>query len=513
MHEPCLSPRTGAATADVDQHRVAPFVQIREIRKELESKGNFVQGHDPFSRHLPPELLSHIFDVYTEHFNSPTNIFCGGPLRLCAVSKLWRAVAFATPRLWNTMVIYFCFPSNDITLESELTKQWLDRSGQLPLYLTFRTRPTDTDTDPSLLEPLFSLIRNFAPRWRKLVLYMPSMLYATFIGDLSCAPSLHTLKLDDRDGDLFRIQTPSLEYLEISGHFLSDIAIYWGTLTHFQSYSLSIDEVSELLRLAGRLTSCRLRGINDDLGLYHIPTTPLTHSNLKQLYLVPTDVSVEVMEGFFDLLVFPSLENFGYECTCSCSFPVTTFTSLFNRSQCHLTHFSGEFKDITPDDLISLFSALPTLTHLKLVEDWFDREKGIMTDNVLRQLTPIEGARVGLLPCLQSLEFRGKQRFSWNVLADFIVARMAQDKNGSSSRITGKMDVGRNPPAFCRNGSAIRFVSLILSGREKSMDPDTQGLLSRAGDAGVSIKIRDETFRNPFKRVRYSIPIHKSFMH
>ena len=508
MGEPRLDFRTEAVNADIEQHPVDEVTESLQMQKELEMKGNTNQNHDPFSRHLPPELMSHIFAIYTDNFNSSVDIRApcnrGGPLRLGAVSKLWREVAFSTPRLWNTINIQIYFPCNNIIPKIEITKQWLDRSRHLPLYLSLRiTAAAERPLEPRLLGPLFGLIRNLAPRWHTLVLNIPPELYTLFIDDLTCAPLLHTLKFVDQipqRGRFLLAQTPSLKYLEISTHFLSDIAIEWGNITHFQSDCLSIDEFFEILRLAGRLTSCRLRGISDHLDLHPIPTTPLTHLTLERLYLIPNDVYEDVMGDFFDLLVFPSLKRFGYGCTNTCPFPLNRLISLFNRSQCQLTHFelSGKLGEINMDDLIPLFSALPTITHLKLgdIKDRGDDSgnQGTMTDKLLQELTPAEGTRAVLFPYLQSLNFHGNQRFSWNCLADFIIARLTEDNNGSRNPIPDKMDVARNLPVLPRNKHSIRLVCLAIRNCEQPIGLDTRARLNFARDAGVSIAITDEKF-------------------
>ena len=78
------------------------------IRMEVKERLN--QHHDPFARHLPVEITSHIFAIYIEIFNSDFDlqnpiIKHGGPLLLGAVSKSWREIAFSMPNLWNTVNI------------------------------------------------------------------------------------------------------------------------------------------------------------------------------------------------------------------------------------------------------------------------------------------------------------------------------------------------------------------------------------------------------------------------
>jgi len=504
MHEPRLSLKTGAATVNIDQHPVqvdgaTESLRIREI--------NTNQDHDAFSPHLPPELISHIFTIYTENFNSSFDIHRPsaerGPLLLGAVSKLWREVAFGTPQLWNTITIQFyiqAWPLDKIKMKIELVKQWLDRSRQLPLHISFRAEEMSMWHAKDLWGPIFSLIRNCAPRWHTLVLDICLLLYAAFLDGLTYAPRLHTLKLgymvdspfdNDSSHDPFHLQTPSLKHLAIIDLPLSSIAVEWGNITHFEGNNLHVDEFFETLRLARRLTSCKLHRLRNNLHRYPLPTIPLIHSALKRLRLP----SVRSLEHFIDLLVFPSLEKFRYKCEGIHSLlPKSCLISLFNRSRCQLTHFgllSGELLEDDMDDLISLFFALPTLTHLKFEDLKFRcyENRGIMTDRLLQKLMPIEGIQAGLLPCLQSLKFCGKQKFLWNCLADFIVARLTEDNNGSNSPIADKMAVNRNLPVFRHS---IRFISFIVRGCTQAIDLDTRAQFNRARGAGVSIEIVDE---------------------
>jgi len=495
MHEPRLSLKTGAATVNIDQHPVqvdgaTESLRIREI--------NTNQDHDAFSPHLPPELISHIFTIYTENFNSSFDIHRPsaerGPLLLGAVSKLWREVAFGTPQLWNTININIqAWPFDKIKMKIELVKQWVDRSRQLPLHISFRAEDMSIWHAKGLWGPTFSLIRNCAPRWHTLVLDIRLLSYAAFLDGLTHAPPLHTLKLSsDSSHDSFHLQTPSLKHLAIIDLPFSSIAVEWGNITHFEGNNLFIDQYFETLRFARRLTSCKLHRLRNNLYLYPLPTIPLIHSALKRLHLP----SVRSLEDFIDLLVFPSLEKFQYKCEGIHShLPKSCLISLFNRSRCQLTHFgllSGELLEADMDDLISLFFALPTLTHLKFEDLNFRcyENRGIMTDSrLLQKLMPIEGIQAGLLPCLQSLKFRGKQKFSWNCLADFIVARLTEDNNGSNSPIADKMAVNRNLPVFRHS---IRFISFIVRGCTQAIDLDTRAQFNRAREAGVSIEIVDE---------------------
>jgi hypothetical protein len=219
------------------------------------------------------------------------------------------------------------------------------------------------------------------------------------------------------------------------------------------------------------------------------------------------------LKKWFDLLVFPSLEKFGYEGTKICDFPLNALISFFDRSHCQLTHFnlSGDLWDVTTDTLISLFSALPTLTHFKLEDIEYRSTKldGIMTDKLLQKLTPTQGIRAGLLPCLQSLKFRGKQTFSWNGLADFISTGLTEENNhGFVNPTTDQTNVGQNSPVFQHQNASrnsIRLVSFKVRSPRSFVDPNVTNRFNRARNAGVSIEIMHETLHEHLHSITNSL--------
>ena len=152
--------------------------------------------------------------------------------------------------------------------------------------------------------------------------------------------------------------------------------------------------------------------VRKQLEIYPVPTAPLTHSALQWIYFVSNKVYRETMDNF---LVFPSLKNFGYDCTKICPSHLNSFISLFNYSQCQFTRsdLSLENSGRLMDDLVPLFSALPTLRHLKLedLKDLSDdtEDEGIMTDkllqfaSILRKLTLAEGIWAARSPIAEIL--------------------------------------------------------------------------------------------------------------
>jgi hypothetical protein len=462
------------------------YAHLEELNKLLkiqaEAREHVNQHHDPLA-HLPVEIISHIFAIYTEDVNSqyePISLYVerGGPLLLGAVSKFWRQVAFTTPHLWNTVNIHIL--SNDnLPTKVELTKEWLARSRELPLHLSLGY-PTWNENDSELnpLIPLFNELQHVSSRWRTLFLGFSPSLYPTFLGQVTCAPTLETLTLIDsleEEGDFHLPHTPLLKHLDIDVSVpFSSISIDWSGLTTVEAHQILMGEYFDILQLSEGLKSFRLSGLIGHRE-YSLPTTPLTHSTLRELYLETDEMRMHPSElvTMFDLATFPSLEKFRYNSGSRTSFPKSAIRSVFNRSRCQLTHFdlSGDLRNGTTNDLISILSDLPTITHFKLHDFYCGRlDDGLMSDMLLRRLTPIrpsESIHIDrLLPRLESLEFRGYKGFSWSCLASLVSATTLN--GGPNLRTT------RERPE-CTN--LIRRISFELYAVEKMERIDTRLLV------------------------------------
>ena len=198
-------------------------------------------------------------------------------------------------------------------MKVELTKEWLDRSQQLPLYLSLVYRTSNAVI--SKLIPLFNVVQNFSPLWHMLVLGIPPTLYTTFLGEVTCAPRLQTLKLmEDPDwrGRFHLPHTPLLKYLDVQVSIpFSSISIDWSTLTTVVAEFMMMEEFFDVLRLAEGLDSFKSRLLGDSESL---PTTPLMHSALRELYLETDDEEVmhpSELATMLNLVAFPSLERSG----------------------------------------------------------------------------------------------------------------------------------------------------------------------------------------------------------
>ncbi|KAJ7479753.1 hypothetical protein FB451DRAFT_1365468 [Mycena latifolia] len=116
---------------------------------------------------LPPEITSHIFMQSIPEDMKPTRR--SAPLLLTQICHQWRAIALATPQLWQSCVLDRKRRRGDCGM---LLRMWLERSGSLPLFLSFRT--PDGAQAQSLVDN--SLIH--CRRWREIEIPSQANLHA-----------------------------------------------------------------------------------------------------------------------------------------------------------------------------------------------------------------------------------------------------------------------------------------------------------------------------------------------
>jgi hypothetical protein len=90
----------------------------------------------PLLLQLPVELLSAIFQAYFPAHRRDQWI-SKAPLLLGSIGSAWRAVAWLMPHLWSTIALTVhngAYPRDKCTL----FRDWLSRTGEQPLSLTFK---------------------------------------------------------------------------------------------------------------------------------------------------------------------------------------------------------------------------------------------------------------------------------------------------------------------------------------------------------------------------------------
>ncbi|KAF7364798.1 hypothetical protein MVEN_00349800 [Mycena venus] len=114
-------------------------------------------------RQLPVDLVREIFVACIPTDSNAVMSAKEAPLLLGRICSSWRTIALSTPRLWSS--IHIAVPHDKLPHHVhdgclELVKEWLARSGGLPLSISFHRYP------PPGSSPFFDAIVSFSSRWK-----------------------------------------------------------------------------------------------------------------------------------------------------------------------------------------------------------------------------------------------------------------------------------------------------------------------------------------------------------
>ncbi|KDR86103.1 hypothetical protein GALMADRAFT_235337 [Galerina marginata CBS 339.88] len=367
-----------------------------ELSKQVPGINTEINQIHPSSIHrIPMEISSRIFlfCVHRGLFDTQpvVNIdivdpdLVSGRLGLGAVCRTWRQIAWATPQLWNFISIQFKvdkFPARD-----ELVKEWLSRSGQLPLSISVFERryveenpylPLIGESTAHHFHSVIQTLSSYSNRWQNLSLKLPSFLCRRFADVTSHADVLHTLHLlpefqynedlEDKEELTFANFTPRPRDVAICSYRLKSVHIDWNILTHFYTKGFHIDECLELLRRSPQLTHCQMLYIRETDSHFPVPGNPIVHHVLRDLHVdFSGGQEIEELALFFDNITLRSLTHF--RCGLyNCSLPGDLLLSFIERSSCCLRSF--RIDDVSFEDdhgkLECLLRAMPSLSDLWL---------------------------------------------------------------------------------------------------------------------------------------------------
>jgi hypothetical protein len=355
--------------------------------------------HDPFIHKLPLEIGSHIFrlclptlDFEDVQLWKEAATFTR-VLRLGAVCRKWRELAWATPDLWDTLYLRIS-PSMKHSLAESLPgllREWLDRSGTHPLTFFFhyvrRFEESDDSSSydeisheatvfssESAAELVIEVINLHSGRWRNLHLNASANISGRLCGSMQPNQLLYlALELDGERSPTQKFIMKSKPFptqLSLTNFPPTMIDIGWENITRAMLYNLSANECLEVLQRTPALEHCLAELWNDSTVN---PGTTILHRRLHSLN------SSYSGTGFLEAINVPSLEEWVHN-TEGNPLSVMAIVSLLKRSGCCLKILNLQHVLAPPDDLPILFQTLPSLERLQLSFWSVEDADGVMDD-------------------------------------------------------------------------------------------------------------------------------------
>jgi len=239
MMAPTICSRCGDAVEEESDPRdeLAELDALLErlTLKRYDLKRKINRLHSPIVRHLPPDVMSTIFEFclpdFAVHQLYPTQRGLSIPLSLGAICSYWRDIAWSAPCLWSSLIVRV---PGVLPMATSVAQEWLARSGRLP----FSIRILSTSYN-NAVSALADIVNQYSTRWSNLDLYMPEYYYQYFHATDNHAPILKSIRFhcsDDAINLIFQPLTcPRLERASLS-LFQWKEPISNGTILHTSLY-------------------------------------------------------------------------------------------------------------------------------------------------------------------------------------------------------------------------------------------------------------------------------------
>ncbi|KAJ6524689.1 hypothetical protein DFH09DRAFT_1189260 [Mycena vulgaris] len=374
---------------------------LDELTQKRDALDNFITAHLAMvspARRLPEDIIRDVFVACLPSHRNSLIISNESPLLLCRICSDWRRLALSTPRLWAAVhVVIPNEPKGQVL--AGLLKDWLNRSGVLPLFISMVfSRVCTREYDAVALA--LGLLTSFSRRWGNIQFDFPHYGYfATFANlcpdDVPMLQSIavHGLgrsfswgQLDDSLSYQFMsfLDTPSLRNLTISCiRELRALQLPWANLNVLVVEDvISCDYAIAILRQCPALETCAL------LISPRVPTTNVQEStSLPRLrFLTISGALKSTAISLFAILDAPSLRSLTHS---------PPLSPLLAGS---LEHFTLTVMEL-PGDVHKCLADMPLLQDLELkaYHEYF-----------VEQLIPSGNAPASVLcPALRSLVLIG----------------------------------------------------------------------------------------------------------
>ncbi|KAF4611613.1 hypothetical protein D9613_004510 [Agrocybe pediades] len=432
------------------------------LSRHQQLKTEINRTHSPIIRDLPVEVLSRIFflcfsDRVGGKYWEPGYTDVSVQLEIGAVCRSWRQVAWSSPELWTGIVLGRRFTSSfHVCNQYGILKEWIKRSGALPLKVSISENPLDDDEDVDMddysvkrnedgcdcWEMSLLLLGQSSNRWMDVSMTLSRYSFEYMASNFKLNPPSRSLSLTSASDRGWRPPSKGHDILKlwqestygpkhVTTYYLvqfRDFSINWQHVRRVYVEGWTVQDCLDLLKVAPQLESSSFNNVSEyaqepDL----IPGEPITcHNSLRRLSFYSSDYAAK----FFDHILLPSLDSLVYPVEDGLYSPIEvddlSLMHFFIRSSFPLTELSVAAHMFTFGGMVGILKLVPSLTCLNvycaekiaLIDDtrmlmrfFFDKLASTVT------LTTAEGS---FLPRLETLELQGawESNFFWSSVAN-----------------------------------------------------------------------------------------------
>ncbi|KAF5312375.1 hypothetical protein D9619_002570 [Psilocybe cf. subviscida] len=379
------------------------------------------------------------------------------PLKLAAVCRRWREIAFADPKLWDIVVMRRT--AEKWTLSHELVEQWLARSGGRPLTVVLSwnldyqglLQPISSSLCGVDILSIINTICAHSHHWRNLVIQLPPSLIPYFWCSTEATRDLDFFLIDSNVGARAELQKFDPGYTLIRPKHATLLgaprldSFSWASLKRLDIVGTSAFNLLHTFEQTPQLEEFTgmIYGQSDEATAFAL--MPVTLPKLVKL-----GVTIKEAEGniLFRKLIAPALRSLSFASLASHGgiltwIPVDAVTAFVLESDMRLRYLSIKDCGLHESDMIPLLSVLTDLRELNLSDTTdvnhadVDGVEAILLgdaflDCLVSSLSP--DLPVKFLPKLSAFSYEGPKQFSWRAWADVFHAHCRRDLNNPHKR-------------------------------------------------------------------------------
>ncbi|KAJ3507170.1 hypothetical protein NLJ89_g6458 [Agrocybe chaxingu] len=433
IQELLLHPRQrfGELAEDIERLKVA----LDALEKEKGELETYITEHAALTspiRRVTDDILREIFIQCLTHPSASKMNIRHPPLLLGRVCSRWRAVLFATPAMWSTLVLVFGdgwdYRDGPILLKRDKAaiSAWLSRSAEVSLSLSIKGRAMMDKWREETLKAYMDIVLSFSPRFIQLTIqFTPTnvrdivqeRLLQLSSSDLPILRTLivclgHNTSQSPRWTQAGLFNAPELRSLALVGtrQPIVETQVNWGLITYLDltlhcgsgRKGLTSIEAHKVLSQCHNLKTVFLN-IVDNAEELHSLDQEVVLPFLEKLKLSEKSASGREL---FRRLTVPALRNLHYigQLSIRERSPLLIILERWGQT---VEHLAIDVFTLSLADLVDCLRLAPSVTHLTLVNSSTSTWP-IPFLNPLRALLDLLMStedEAGLCPQLQVLKF------------------------------------------------------------------------------------------------------------